>query len=471
MPGDVVPHSRPPRSEPRQRQTDTLTAWRHFIAGDDVPAIDIVPTPILLSWRRCRDLHGLDPVHPLQIRRWAAARARTARYSGIYAKLGGTAAAIVDGVQGCLATVTDGDGRILASWAASALRRRAADCKLEPDFGWSESAGGTNGMGTALVQRQPVVIRGPEHWHQDMHEWTCLGVAVHDPVSAEPIAALNVSSLMEGCLAGLADQLCAELDVVEQALEQRAHRDGLLVAEQFCARSGRQRRKLIGIDWAGNVVAASEDFEQALNLGGHGVLLDPRERRLRTWAALRELARTSLAESGADPSWQGSAALGPPFSLTPELYSVSPVTNQGLVLGWIVASLEETCGQSVTPSGSGAALPTRHKGRIVAVTDSSDLLLDPEEIRYAEADRHSVWLVTDYGRFRAATRGMDNLESELTDHGFVRVHRGFLVNSGRVRRIYHKGNGLIALSTDARRAENIPVSRRSTPAVRRILGI
>lgn len=111
------------------------------------------------------------------------------------------------------------------------------------------------------------------------------------------------------------------------------------------------------------------------------------------------------------------------------------------------------------------------KDRIVAVTDDSDLLLDPDEIRYAEADRHSVWLVTDYGRFRAATRGIDNLESTLSDHGFMRVHRSFLVNSGRVRRIYHKGNGLIALSTDARRAECIPVARRSTQEVRRILGL
>jgi DNA-binding LytR/AlgR family response regulator len=110
-------------------------------------------------------------------------------------------------------------------------------------------------------------------------------------------------------------------------------------------------------------------------------------------------------------------------------------------------------------------------GRIAAVADDSVLLLEPSEVRFAEADRHVVWLTTDYGRFRAATKGIDNLDRELTRHGFVRVHRSFLINPDRVRRVNHKGHGMITLSTDHRRVENIPVSRRYTHEVRHLFGV
>lgn len=113
----------------------------------------------------------------------------------------------------------------------------------------------------------------------------------------------------------------------------------------------------------------------------------------------------------------------------------------------------------------------RDTGHIAALAGASVFLLRPNEVRFAESDRHSVWLTTDYGRFKAATKGMDNVERELSHHGFLRVHRSFLINPERVRRVDHKGNGLIALSTDYRQAESIPVARRCTQEVRRRFGI
>lgn len=110
-------------------------------------------------------------------------------------------------------------------------------------------------------------------------------------------------------------------------------------------------------------------------------------------------------------------------------------------------------------------------GRIAALADGAVLLLEPHEIRFAEADRHFVWLATDYGRLRAATKGIDNLERELVRHGFARVHRSFLVNPERVRRVDHRGHGVITLSTDHRRVEGIPVSRRYTRVVRALFGV
>jgi sigma-54 dependent transcriptional regulator, acetoin dehydrogenase operon transcriptional activator AcoR len=141
----------------------------------------------------------------------------------------------------------------------------------------------------------------------------------------------------------------------------------------------------------------------------------------------------------------------------------------GLV-GWTVSRTEGGCRPSPGLDAASHETCGGH-GRVAALADGSVLLLEPHEIRFAEADRHSVWLATDYGRFRAATKGIDNLERELAHHGFARVHRSFLVNPERVRRVDHRGHGMITLSTDHRRGEGIPVSRRFTREVRALFGV
>ena len=141
------------------------------------------------------------------------------------------------------------------------------------------------------------------------------------------------------------------------------------------------------------------------------------------------------------------------------------------LVGWILAGLDEAADPGTIASDVHAPGTPAGSGRIPALVDNSVLLLDAQEVRYAEANRHAVWLVTDCGRVKAATKGMDNLERELSGLGFIRVHRGFLVNPVRVRRVVHKGNGLISLATDVARPEYIPVSRRRTHEVEQALGL
>jgi sigma-54 dependent transcriptional regulator, acetoin dehydrogenase operon transcriptional activator AcoR len=99
------------------------------------------------------------------------------------------------------------------------------------------------------------------------------------------------------------------------------------------------------------------------------------------------------------------------------------------------------------------------------------VLLDPREIRFAEADHNKVWLMSDQGRLLAATRGLDRLEQQLEDRGFLRVHRRFLVNLGRVREIEHGFKGTLLLITDARSHETVPVARRHAPQLRQSVGL
>jgi sigma-54 dependent transcriptional regulator, acetoin dehydrogenase operon transcriptional activator AcoR len=454
----------------RRRRAETLAAWERFMAGDDEPAAATLPPAILLSWRRCRDVHDLDPVRPAGPAHTQPGRV-TPRYDGIYAQLGAVAAAIVHDVGDCLATVTDADAQIMASWYARGLDEAATDGRFEPQVRWPESVGGTNGMGTALLLSQPIAVRGPEHWRQDMHEWNCLGLAVHDPVTARPVGALNVSARAEAGVTDLAARVAAELEPARRYLRHLALRDAMAVAERFSTEESRRPGNVLGLDLAGSIIAASDNVRKSIDGIPAGFLLDPASRRGAAFAPLRVLAEDSLSKALADPSWRGTAVIGPPLSRDSQTYAVTPVTGPTGLAGWVLSDQQKAYDSgSVLNTLDYRSAPGTPE-RIAAIADDSVLLLDPSEIRFAEANRHIVWLMTDRGRFRAATKGMDNLERELGRYGFIRVHRSFLINPLRVRRVVHKGSGLIALSTDHHRTEGIPVSRRSTHEVRQRLGV
>ncbi len=67
---------------------------------------------------------------------------------------------------------------------------------LMTGFDWSEGVMGTNGAGTALVTNQVVVLVGPEHYREDFHNATCLGVPLHSR-TGELIGALDFSTRVE----------------------------------------------------------------------------------------------------------------------------------------------------------------------------------------------------------------------------------------------------------------------------------
>jgi hypothetical protein len=445
-----------------------LSAWEHFVKGDDEAATAVVPPCVLRSWYRCRDTHHVDPIAPSRPAHTKHDEAAP-RHAEVHVLLGDLASDLVAGVGDCLATVTDAHARILRSETAPELRPLAARSDLEPDALWPESRHGTNGMGTALLQERPVVVRGPEHWRQDMHGWTCLGIALHDPVTGRPVAALNVSSRSEDRVTGLVARLDSGMEPARRRLLRNAFRDAMAVAEGFALEAFTRGGRVLGLDVAGNVITASEAVRREIRGLPPGFLLDPTSRRCRTRTPLHAVATRSAPLAAADPTWTGTAVLGHPFG-RPDLYRITPVYGAAGIAGWILASRGRAAAQDVAVASATDATQN-HLNRIAALSGDSVLLLDPKEIRYAEASRHIVWLVTDFGRVRAAAKGMLNVERELARYGFVRVHRSFVVNPGRVRRIHHKGHGLIALSTDEFGSETIPVSRRSTEDVRRLLGL
>lgn len=82
----------------------------------------------------------------------------------------------------------------------------------------------------------------------------------------------------------------------------------------------------------------------------------------------------------------------------------------------------------------------------------------PERIVFARAEEGEVFVQTLDGRYRSRST-LTELEQKLARHGFVRVHRSFLVNANRVREAIPWFHGSLKLVMDDRERTEIMVSR------------
>jgi sigma-54 dependent transcriptional regulator, acetoin dehydrogenase operon transcriptional activator AcoR len=455
----------------------TVAAWERFAAGAD--SVQGVRPEILMSWYRCREEYG---VNPRLDRAPAAAEAspHSIEHDVVFAELGGAAASAAGefGSFDCLATVTDPDGRVLASCGSKRVLRLAADSNLAPWYAWSEWASGTNGMGTALESHGPVIVAGPEHWCRAFHSWICAGVAVRDVVTDEPLAALGIScwqtSLPGAALSWLREAVMA----AEATLRQRACHTGTLLAAAFADSRLAPSTPLAAVDVAGNVVLANAEAAALLGTSADTPAYAPADRWTPRLPALSQLVGQAMGCARQDLRWSGSTQVFVPFLDAPVQIAVRPVRTGTQVIGALLAF-----GPAGSPDGdlragipsSDATLGSAGYGhvsrRVVALRQDRWVLLEPAEIRFAEVDHNNVWLMSDQGRLLAATRGLDRLEQELRDKGFLRVHRRFLVNLNRIREIEQGFKGSLFLHTDTRTHESIPVARRHMADARRALGL
>jgi hypothetical protein len=451
----------------------TVVAWERFSAGAE--SVEGVRPEILMSWYRCREEYEVDP----QLDRAPAAAEvgpHSIDHDVVYAELGGMAASAsreVDDLDG-IVTVADGVGRILGTWGSRRILSKAADANLAPWSTWSEWASGTNGMGTALESHRPVLVRGPEHWCRGFQGWWCAGVAVRDVVTHEPLAVLDVScwntSLSDAVLPWLAKVAAA----TEAKLRKRAHHSGTILAAALADFRGAPATPLAAVDLAGNVVLANCEAAVLLGTPADQPAYAPAQRFTPQLSTLSRLVRRATERARKDPAWTGSTQVFVPFLGVSTAVAVHPVFTGTQLIGMLLAfgSTEgsPTCGAPTGDPAPGAA-PCALPSRVIALREDRWVLLDPREIRFAEADHNNVWLTSDQGRLVAATRGLDRLEQQLEDKGFLRVHRRFLVNLGRVREVEHGFKGALFLATDARPRETVPVSRRHASQLRQALGL
>jgi sigma-54 dependent transcriptional regulator, acetoin dehydrogenase operon transcriptional activator AcoR len=445
-----------------------LAAWERFVQGEDqVPGVRPL---VAISWHRCREQYRVDPQlteAPVAVAEFDHAP----EHDVVFAELGFRAASVAHevGNLGGVVTVTDATGRILAEWGDHVTLARASDSNLAPWFCWSESAAGTNGMGTALEAHGPVPIRGPEHWCQAFHNWVCTGVAVRDVVTREPIAVLNISCWRTQLPASAGSWLANAVTMTQRTLKRRARDSGAELLAAHTQARARSSAALAAVDTAGKVVIADDMASVLLGVPASTPAVDP---TLRWNPGLPELiaaARYASRQAARNPDWVGSTQIFTHLADEPTSISIRPVFSSGHLIGHLV-SFGAFDGAPV-PLAEGSAQPRVQPRRVVAMRDNRMVLLRLPEVSSAESEGNDVWLSTDQGRLRAASQSLDKLDGELADVGFLRVHRRYVVNLSRIREIERGLKGELSLVMDDRTHEMVPVSRRNAPAVRRALDI
>ncbi|MEU4669702.1 LytTR family transcriptional regulator DNA-binding domain-containing protein [Amycolatopsis sp. NPDC023774] len=383
--------------------------------------IAAIPPAIQASWRRCREVHGIAPgtcpPDPSADSVAAAPRTVVSAARSLAADLTRT-----DGVV----AVAAGDGRVVAVFGSSSALALADAHQLAPGHDWSEKSRGTNALGTALLDGQAQVT-GPEHWRGDLADWSGAGVAVADPDRRRPCAVLAFL-VHRRPLPALA---IARLHRCAQELGHGLHR----------------RRDDVLTELAGSLRPQAAD-------DGPLAVIDRRGRLV----AANEVGRAVLGSRARAGALRLAACAEDGCPIT-----VQPIQHDGQLVGTLVTTSTDS------PPATGAAQAPVF--RLAGIHGGHILLMAPAEIRVAQAEGKTVWLLTDRGRLRALNHTLSRLATRLAPHGFLRVHRHCVVNLHRVREIAPTFHGGFALVLDGPDRETVAVSRRHLAEVRRALGL
>lgn len=433
-------------------------ARERFAAGENVE--HVVRPEILLSWYRCRDEYRIDPGQ-----RHAPPAddyyTHSLKNDWVVAELGSVGKSLlpeVDALGGLLA-ITDGAGRILTVLGTRGALSQGEQSSLASWFAWSERTAGTNGMGTALHDGEGALVRRSEHWCEAFHNWSCAGIPITDPITGQALAALDISSWRKPFPDDVLPWLRRSVQGIGAELRKQAAREASSLKTALERADLRTSRPLVALDGGGALVAATEKAESLIG--------EPAARLSTDCPELARFVSQGMARAAADHAWTGTAAFFLPHidDLVP--ITIRPVVANGRVLGFL-GVLGESEGEPLNRGPPPAPSPSQRRVAAVAATGHRLVLLRPNQITFAEADRNTVWLATDQGRFRAQQRGLGRLESQLHAEGFLRTHRHFLVNLKRVQEVSYGVRGQLSLRLDSASAL-IPVSKRRAPSIRRAL--
>lgn len=182
---------------PKNRKT-IHKLWEKFQVGlisDE--ELDQYEETLVGAWVRCRNL-GVDPnmhkgiILPEDEYRTALATSRflIEKSEPILNKV----SHVLTGVPGIL-ILTDAKGTILFIIGDPSVRMRAADNSgIVEGSRWLESLAGTNGIGTAIAQKEAVHIYSNEHFCEGWHQWSCAATPILDPFTEEILGAIDFTT-------------------------------------------------------------------------------------------------------------------------------------------------------------------------------------------------------------------------------------------------------------------------------------
>ena len=217
------------------------------------------PEHVKRSWLRCLDEYGLDPEsnaqpavlsrQELMVRKEQSLELvafADAEMAHLYRQLAGSGHSII---------LTDRDGVLLSYYGDPSFKGAASRAGLVPGAVWSERYGGTNGMGTCLLERRPLIVHREQHFLARNTGLTCCAAPIFDHRS-ELVAVLDASGESDRAQQHTLVLVNMSAQMIENRLFLHRFRDAFVV--RFHSRPelvGTWSEGIIALDPAGAVVA------------------------------------------------------------------------------------------------------------------------------------------------------------------------------------------------------------------------
>ncbi len=246
-------------------------AWEDYLAGElrSLKVRDVVAK----SWERCAAIgidHRLAGSKAIVERREFEQRLRRNKLLlNAAGKVLSEAQQLLSGT-GSMLLLTDTDGVILDAVGDPGTLEAAHDINLVVGADWSEANAGTNGIGTTLASRAPVLIYGPEHFCSLTKHWTCVGAPVRNPLNGALLGLVDVSGAKHTFQQHNLAFAVMVARAIEAALSLQLEVERRMLLEYRSSLGYGWTDGIIVVDRSGKVISANEHAPRLLALRAEG---------------------------------------------------------------------------------------------------------------------------------------------------------------------------------------------------------
>ncbi|HEX5690454.1 MAG TPA: GAF domain-containing protein, partial [Roseiflexaceae bacterium] len=131
--------------------------------------------------------------------------------------------------SGYVIVLSDADGCLLEVTGDADICRRLARIDFMPGGAWSESAAGTNAIGTSLATNHVVQLMGAEHYCDGWQDLTCTAAPIRHPFTGKVLGSLDLTGnyrLIRPFLSAFLATAAMEISQNVAALLSSAHSGG-----------------------------------------------------------------------------------------------------------------------------------------------------------------------------------------------------------------------------------------------------
>jgi sigma-54 dependent transcriptional regulator, acetoin dehydrogenase operon transcriptional activator AcoR len=223
----------------RQAREDLL---RNGLFAAPAPDAE-VPAVILRSWRRC--LSVSVPQSRVAVP-YLDAVERHAQLIDAATPVIDRVAEHLDGIDVAM-FLSDNKGQIILRRVNDRRQRNVFDnASAAEGFDFSENTIGTNGLGTVIEERQPVFVRGSEHFNEALESLACAGVPIFKPNTRKVVGSFAFACRSD---AASALQFAMARDVgrrIEGSLaDMQGHRDRAVAQAYLTARQSEREPVIV----------------------------------------------------------------------------------------------------------------------------------------------------------------------------------------------------------------------------------